>query len=393
MADLTKILADSLSVAESGVNEFVKSLSDTLDILDGSAESIEEIDLGGRKSEWVFKIKNSSGDWVANLENARNRWFIGRLNDQSEAGFILDADDDKCNSTILSVGVNELYIYYKGTLKWAGQLVSARKVANGDDIYWEVLAKDWVGLLSKRFIGVTEPRIFTTEDAGTIAWTLIDETQSLTYGDFGITEGSIDVSLTRSPTYDKKNILEAIRELSNQGDEGASDTYGFDFEVTPEKVFNVHYPYMGTIRNGVVFRYPGNCESFEALVDSWGIVNQEWGLGQHWTGNTAIVSRTDATSQATYKRREAIKNYKDVSVLNFLQDMVWQDIQWLKDPSTVIKIETRVDAKTGINDYDVGDGVSIVCDKFDIDEWLWVYERKVEIDDSDELKISLTVGN
>ena len=67
------------------------------------------------------------------------------------------------------------------------------------------------------------------------------------------------------------------------------------------------------------------------MVDSWGIVNQEWGLGKHWTGNTAVVSRADATSQTTYKRREAIKNYSDMSVLAFLQDMVWQDIQWLKD--------------------------------------------------------------
>jgi len=73
--------------------------------------------------------------------------------------------------------------------------------------------------------------------------------------------------------------------------------------------------------------------------------------------------------------------------------MVYQDIQWLKDSSVVVKFEARVDGKTGINDYNVGDGVTVVCDKFGINEWLWCYERKVEIDETDELKVSLVMGN
>jgi len=150
---------------------------------------------------------------------------------------------------------------------------------------------------------------------------------------------------------------------------------------------------MGTVREGVVFRYPGNCENFEALVDSWTIVNNEWGFGKHWTGNDAVVERSDATSQATYKRREKLKSYSDVSVLAFLQDMVWQDIQWLKEPSQIIRFDTRVDEKVKITDYNVGDGVVVVNDKFDIDELLWVFERKVEIDENDELNVRLTVGD
>ena len=195
------------------------------------------------KSEWRYKIKNpNTGKFVANLINARERWLTQRLNDESEAGFILDADDANCNSTILNLGVNELYIYYNGTLKWAGQLVSTRKTAKGDDIYWEVTAKDWVALLGKRFCGVENIRTFTTTDSGQIAWTLINETQTLANGNFGITLGTIEVSQTRSPSYDKKNVLEAIKELSNLGKDTESN-YGIDFEVTPLKVFNVYYPY------------------------------------------------------------------------------------------------------------------------------------------------------
>jgi hypothetical protein len=384
-------LADSVTFADSEVEESEKGLSDSI-----SFETLIEIDLEEavtEKSKWKFIIKDDSGNRVASLVNARKRWFTQRLNDGSEAGFILDADDDNCNSTILNLGVNELYIYYKEVLMWGGQLVSAKKIASGDDIYWEVFAKDWVSLFSKRFVGIDEPLEYTTTDAGEIAWDLIDTTQNEVYGDFGVTEGTIEASITRSPVYDRKNILEAIKELSNQGDEASADTWGFDFEITPEKVFNVYYPYMGTVREGVVFRYPGNCENFEALVDSWTIVNNEWGFGKHWTGNDAVVERSDATSQATYKRREKLKSYSDVSVLAFLQDMVWQDIQWLKEPSQIIRFDTRVDEKVKITDYNVGDGVVVVNDKFDIDELLWVFERKVEIDENDELNVRLTVGD
>jgi len=402
-------LSDSLSISEDLAKGLVIPLSDELSTISDTLANhtdlnisdsvsiaevaeIEYVDGREAKSEWRLLVKNGSGDTIASLTNARKRWLTQKLNKESEAGFILDADDDNCNTTILAVGVNELHIEYNGTLIWAGQIVSTKKIANGNDTYWEVLAKDWVALLSKRFCGVEDLREFVTTDAGTVAWTLIDETQSLTNGDFGITEGTIEASLNRSATYDKKNVLGAITELSNMGKDGEAN-YGFDFEITPLKVFNVYYPYKGTIRNDVVFRYPGNCENFEAFVNSWDIVNQEWGLGVHWTGVDAVVSRADATSQVTYKRREAIKTYGDVSVLAFLQDMVYQDVQWNKDPSTVIKFTSRVDAKTGILDYAVGDGVTVICDKFDIDEWLWVYERKIDIGDNDEAVVSLLVGN
>jgi len=391
ITDFALELSDSINIAESVANSTTFGLSDALTTIEDMIE-IEYAEGKTYKSKWKFLVKNSSGETIGSLVNARKRWFSQKLNKESEAGFILDADDDNCTTTILNIGVNELHIEYKGVLMWAGQIVSTKKVANGNDTYWEVLAKDWVALLGKRFIGVESLREFTTTDAGTIAWTIIDETQTLANGDFGITEGAIEASINRTATYDKKNILSAIMELSNMGKDGEAN-YGFDFEITPLKVFNIYYPYKGTVRNDVVFRYPGNCENFEAFVNSWDIVNQEWGLGTHWTGVDSIVSRADATSQVTYKRREAIKTYGDMSVLSFLQDMVYQDVQWNKDPSTVIKFTSRVDAKTGILDYSVGDGVTVVCDKFDIDEWLWVYERKIEIGDNDEAKVNLLVGN
>jgi Icc-related predicted phosphoesterase len=400
--------SDSLSVAETSSRKIVKNLSDGIYIYDASTSGkvkslsdslsiseyyeIERTETPSLKSDWKFLIKDpSTGKYTASLVNATERWFTQILNDGCEAGFRIDADDEMANTSILNLGVSELDIFYKDTLIWSGQLEIVKKVIDGNNLYWEYTAKDWVAMLSKRNCGVESIRVFTTTDAGTIARTLIEETQALTYGSFGITIGTIETSISRSPSYDKKNVLDAIRELSNQGNDGSSD-YGFDFEITPSKVFNVYYPYKGTIQQEVVFRYPDNIVSMEVLYNSWDIVNHEWGLGQHWTGNTAIVSRSDATSQSVYKRREAIKNYRDMSTLEFLQDMVWQDIQWLKNPSMVISFNARVDEKTDILNYSVGDAICLVCDKFDLNEWLWVYERKVKIGNNDQLEVSLVVG-
>ena len=126
-------LQDTISFSESIAKSIVLELTETLSINDSSLNTIEleisdlitletliDIDYTegkSHKSDWQFLIKDNSGNKVASLTNARKRWIIERLDNQSEAGFILDADDDKCTDTILNLGVNELHIYYKGILK------------------------------------------------------------------------------------------------------------------------------------------------------------------------------------------------------------------------------------------------------------------------------------
>ncbi len=58
-----------------------------------------------------------------------------------------------------------------------------------------------------------------------------------------------------------------------------------------------------------------------------------------------------------------------------------------------MRFNARVDEKVQLEDYNVGDAVTVVCDSFDVDEWLWVYERKIEVGDDDEPKVTLTLGD
>lgn len=385
------ILSDTIPVAESVTNSTTLGLSESVSIDTTLIEISKEEGLK-LTTGWRFLVRNSSGDYIASLVNARDRWFREALNHGGSAGFILDSTDENCNSTVLAPNANELIVEYKGFKLFGGQISAIRKVANGNDIYWEVVAKQFFNLFEKRFCGynkstgLSDPREFTTTDAGTIAWTLIDESQDEVNGDFGITQGNIGVSLNRTKSFERKNIAEAILEL-------ADNDYGFDFEITPNKVFNVYYPMKGTVRDDVVFRYPGNCLDFDCLEDGWDVVNHELGLGRHWGGTEIVYVGDDATSQAAYGKREKIASHKDMELLAYLTDMVTMDIDWLKDIHKVIKFKSFIDTKTELYLYELGDLVRVVADDFGVNEQLYVYERQVSIDGGDVATVTLTLGD
>jgi len=384
-------VSDTLTIAESVGNGTTIGLSDSIGITVSSL-GITLTEGKTLKTDWKFLIRTSAGSYVASLVSARERWFKEALNHGGSAGFILEVDDPNCNSTILAINSNELIIQYKGFDMWGGQISTVRKVASGNSRYWEVTCSQFFNLLTQRYCGydkstgLSDAREFTTTDAGVIAWTLIDESQNEVNGDLGITEGTLEVSLNRTKSYEKKNIAEAIIEL-------ADNDYGFDFEITTDKVFNVYYPFKGTVRDEVVFRYPGNCLEMESMENGLDVVNHELGLGRHWGGQEIYYIADDVTSQLAYGRREKIESYKDVEMQAYLTDMVDEDITWNKNINKVVKFKSFIDRKSDLYMYELGDSVRVVADAFSIDEQLFVYERQVTIDDNDQPTVNLTLGD
>jgi len=384
-------LQDNIPISENMGNGVTISLSDSISLSTYSF-NIQILTSTIPKTNWKFYIRDKSGKLVASLVNARARWFKEGLNQGGSAGFILDIDDKNATEDILKINQNELVIVYKGFEMFGGQISTIRKVAEGNVKYWEVTCKQFFNLLEQRFCGynkstgLSEPREFITTQAGMIAWTLIDESQNETNGDLGIIKGTIQDSVTRTKTYERKNIAEAIKEL-------ADNDYGFDFEITPNKVFNVYYPMKGSLREDIIFRYPGNCLSMDCTLNGWDIVNHELGLGRHWGGQEIYYVVDDVSSQVDYGRREKIASYKDVEIQSFLNDMVTQDVAWNKDINKVVKFSAFIDTKSDLYMYELGDAVRVIADEFDIDDVLYVYERQVSIDDNELVTVNLTLGD
>jgi len=73
--------------------------------------------------------------------------------------------------------------------------------------------------------------------------------------------------------------------------------------------------------------------------------------------------------------------------------MVDEDIAYNKDVNKVIKFSSFVDDKTEPYRYELGDSVRVVADDLDLNEMLYVYERKFQIDENDEVTVDLTLGD
>lgn len=164
--------------------------------------------------------------------------------------------------------------------------------------------------LDRRFTAAVQT--YAAEDAGQIAWDLINTTQTAE-GSVGIALGTIESTVARDRTYNDKQISDALNELT--GVQG-----GFDFEVVPVDsgatcgTFNV-YAHQGTDKStgdqAVVFEYgPGTIGNVQKVTRQTDYpVNKALVIG----ANGLRSAQTDAASIAKYGTHETVEQAVDVS--------------------------------------------------------------------------------
>lgn len=252
----------------------------------------------------VFVKKTSSGEvWEA---RPLSYSFTDELNRESVAKFTVSFEDlDKfvspSSGTVLdalSGTFREIWIERDGSKIFWGAITDLEIGPNTDgDRTVTIKATSWFGLFGRRIAGIPK-RAFTSTDAGSIAWTLIDESQDSDpdggggyYSDFGITQGSITTSVNRDRTYRFKNVRDAIVALSN---ENLDD--GFDFDIDMTKNFNVYYPTKGSNRFNLTFD--------DRTIDDWrygkplllSLANRVHVIGGGDNDDVTHVTRTAGTS-------------------------------------------------------------------------------------------------
>lgn len=150
---------------------------------------------------------------------------------------------------------------------------------------------------------------FTAEDAGQLAWSLID-TSNTTEGPTGIRIGTIAATINRDQAYANVQVAQAITDL-------AAMDGGFDFEVSPVDegltcgAFNV-YGRQGTdLSDSVVFEYgPGTIGNVRsAHRETTPPVNRVLSLG----ANGLTSDQQDAGSIARYGTFKIIDQATDVT--------------------------------------------------------------------------------
>ncbi len=323
--------------------------------------------------------------------------FTDELNTGKDAHFSLSYDDltalatayNTTYMTILGGGFREIWIN-KGTSKiYYGVITDISEASDRDteQITISVASVGFFNVLTKR--RTNNKRIFSSTDAGLIAWTLISESQAsdTPYSDLGITLGSITTSISRDRTFRFDNVKESITKLSND-----NLSNGFDFEVDNDKRFQVYYPQKGSQRPEIVFDEKNMLNWTRSRPSILSLTNKVYVIGEGINDDVLYSTRTsDPTYRDVFGTLEDVLSEKDViqsSTLDAKGDRFLLDNQ---SPLEVLTF-SHADDDPDIQTYSVGDSVRLTIPKLSITgQYKRVIKRTVSAD-SDELAVAtLTV--
>ena len=258
-------------------------------------------------SKYSIELVNQNGDLLADLTGrAKNRRLTRSRNEADEIEWDIDLNEFERYCSLINIdplnvlieGQTEVRIKRLGTYLSGGQVTYYDPKLTSTSQTVSIKATGFLNLFKDRF--TSAERRFTGAQATTIAWTLIDESQSLTNGNFGVTQGALATVGTHDRTYRRTNIKDALQNLTNV------QTNPFDFEFTYDKVFNT-YENIGSNRPEIIFEYPDNIVDFSGVKDASQMANQVIALGGGFGEEAQTqVTRNNLASQAQYKLRQKV---------------------------------------------------------------------------------------
>lgn len=344
-------------------------------------------------SRYSIEIFNESGLSLTEFSGiAKNRNMRFVRNGTYEASFSLDLDTLEKRAreislnpyTMLLAGRNEVVIKRLEVPLFGGKIAyHTGKIGDSKQVDVKVLG--WLDLLKDRKTGPSD--IVGPDDTAQILWDLIQTSQAKTYGNFGITQGQLQTSVSRGPILFEdiqiKEILQNFAEREN----------GIDFEFTWDKVFNVYYPQMGVQRDEFEFIYPGNIKEFSVSTDATKLANYITVRGQGLGEGQIVDIVQDTDSQEQYGLREGLNDYSDIPDITFLQDLGNADLESSKIPVEIVDIVLDGNQQPYIGSYWLGDRIRIRINDIQmyshIDAYYRIDEINVNIDDEDNEVITL----
>lgn len=308
-------------------------------------------------SEWkieLYKLDVVSEQFVKldEITTFVNLQFFDALNGIGGCSFILDARDKKATYNNLVRYRTQVVIRYNDVIVWFGYVDSIDGTVVDVEAKINVKCISYFGHLKTR--RTDELVIYTQEDAGDIAWNLIETTQNKAYGTLLIGKGNIEATKTRDRTYENAVISEAIIRLTNVID-------GFDFVLTPVVDANNK---LDQIRFDVFQQLGKTREEIGELKLGEGIKSLKFASdGNIYTsvrsvgggfGVDNIRYEVDDTSATTgYSLRENFKKFANVNVYDTLKAHTDTYLNFYKVER--LKFDIELESSIGLNDFGVGD--------------------------------------
>lgn len=349
-------------------------------------------------SKYHFELWSPDGELLADLAGrAQSRRITQSRNEAEDIQWQLDINEleDLCrrmNTTpdaLINPGSTEVRIRRGSKYLCGGQITYRDPNISETSQYLDIRATGFLNLFKQRFTDPPE-RIFSDEQATTIAATLINETQAKGDDwDFGVTIGTLATVGTHDRTYIEDEIKDSLQRLTRV------QVAPFDFEFTHDKVFNT-YDRLGSDRPDVIFEYPGNIKRLRSPRDATGLANsiRVQGSGSGTTAAARAV-RDDTTSQTNYKVREKKLLESSTIEVATLEDDGDAELAGWAFPFEVPIPVVDGNVVPYVTDYGIGDYVKFVSKRYAILSHLngmfRVEKRVITIDEDDNEEVQLMV--
>jgi hypothetical protein len=268
-------------------------------------------------------------------------------------------------------GRNCIYVDRDGVLIWGG-VIWGRSYSSTEQTL-TIQAQEFISYFTHRRIA--QEVSFTGIDQLVIAKTLVEDAQSVPYGDIGViynSEGETTSGVLIDRVYygyELKTVFNAVQDLSRQSD-------GFDFHIDvyydpitdlPVKAFNTYYPKVGetwtpTNPSALVFDFPaGNIVEYEYPEDGSLVANRIYALGAG-SNEGKLISVADDAIRFTegWPLLEEQANYSDVTDQTMLNNVAAGQVLAMSYPPTTLTIVAPPYVDPILGSYEVGDDARIM---------------------------------
>lgn len=287
---------------------------------------------------------------------ASNVSFGFELNEAETLSFTVDLDqlEKLCLSigaeprNILFPGRTEVKIKRNGIYILGTQVVQVAPTLDASGNKLEVKCDGYLNYFLQRFISKT----YSSVDRSQIAWDAIETSQSASYGDFGITKGTLAVTSNSDRTADYDEIKDLITDYTWQ--QGTV----YDFEFTPDKVFNT-YLRKGSDKPEIQLVWGQNITSLASTIDASTLANKIIGIGSG-IGDARIESiKEDLQSELKYRTREKKVLFNSVSVQNTLDQKAQGTLILYKEAQEIPAV-TFSGSLIDLGSIQTGDAIKVI---------------------------------
>lgn len=305
-------------------------------------------------ADYSVTVKDLGGGTLASDIGVEELTLGENLNAAGTCSITVPLQASYATQSVMAPGQTYIEVSRSASLKWAGYIWSCVADISGQTL--NVSSEGWYSRFRRRSIQDTVS--YASQEQLDIAWDIIHQAQLVTYGDMGITRwgGESASGINRKKLYccyERTTLADAIEELASADD-------GFDFEITPAKVWKAYYPRKGTT-SATAFT-TGSGPTTTSNVTSLTITQDATDL----TTEAAVVPDTD------YCNDIELVTSSNIATYNLLQETIYGDnransasdlrgegrehIRLWRVPRYTAELETALMPWTN---YDVGDLVTL----------------------------------